>query len=226
MKCSHADKGCTWTGTIATLEDHMTRSCDFAKVACKYESIGCRKRKTRASMTEHVQDIAAHLAIALDTVKKMKETVNAFKIREGITFEMPHFTRKNDKNYYKFEVEFTRLGYRLSVDIFPNRDGRVRSQYLSVAVQIDTNNGRGRPPFKGRVTVTLLNQVADDNHHSCVTECQDGRNAVLHQFMDISKLDYDGERHTEYLKGDKLYFRVMVQEDGEWLKSLHHFVET
>ncbi len=69
-------------------------------------------------------------------------------------------------------------------------------------------------PFLGKVTITLLNQLEDKNHHS-VTIVMDatenmrpGKSLGYHDYISQSELDYDPEENTQYLKDDKLCFRV------------------
>ena len=71
-------------------------------------------------------------------------------------------------------------------------------------------------PLVGSITITLLNQVEDKNHHSETLEltrevdmrvgCSSGHCCNFH-------LDYDPNKNTQYLKDDTLYFRTAVAEE-------------
>ena len=79
-------------------------------------------------------------------------------------------------------------------------------------------------PFLGDITVVLLNQLDDKNHHSVtlkLTTVSDARVDSFYgkvgiargfpQYIPHSALDYDPVKNTRYLKDDTLYFRVSVE---------------
>ena len=77
---------------------------------------------------------------------------------------------------------------------------------------------------------TLLNQLADDNHHSWTLEYETKYNANVGisvgylQIISHSALSHDPVKNTQYLKNDTLYFRVtvMVGNHKPWLVCTHH----
>ena len=86
------------------------------------------------------------------------------------------------------------------------------------------NNDHLPWPFSGTVTVELLNQLEDKNHHSKVTSFHsdnEARQRVIDGEISLdgygdaryilhSSLGYDEAKHCQYLKDDCLYFRVKV----------------
>lgn len=73
-------------------------------------------------------------------------------------------------------------------------------------------------PLLGSVTVSLLNQLEDNNHHErkfTLNSAQDTREEGTAyrgpQFIHHSELDYNPDKNTLYLKDDTLYFRVAVE---------------
>ena len=80
-------------------------------------------------------------------------------------------------------------------------------------------------PFVGKVTYTLLNQLEDGNHHTQIQTFDTIRNARVNsnwgrpKFIPLSALAYDPVKNTQYLKDDKLFFRVTVEMAGHkpWL---------
>ena len=85
-------------------------------------------------------------------------------------------------------------------------------------------------PFMGTVMFTLLNQLADNNHHSEIFEFTTGHNANVGisvgyvQFISHSALSHDPVKNTQYLKNNTLYFRVSVTVGNHkpWLVCNHH----
>ena len=82
-------------------------------------------------------------------------------------------------------------------------------------------------PFRGTVTVELLNQLADDKHKKHVAEYIDnssarpgGKGWGYHDFIPHSDLPHNPATNTQYLADDDiLHFRLTVQEkyDRPWL---------
>ena len=81
-------------------------------------------------------------------------------------------------------------------------------------------------PFTGEVTITLLNQLEDENHHTytisfsqyrynvaIVRVVDDERGSALghNKFISQDNLDYDAAKYCQYLKDDCLYFRIEVE---------------
>ena len=72
-------------------------------------------------------------------------------------------------------------------------------------------------PFIGKITFTLLNQFEDENHHTRIALIDDANNAHVgdvwgtYTFIPHSALAYDPVKNTQYLKDDKLYFRMTVE---------------
>ena len=55
MRCDNVDRGCTWTGTVGTLEDHVDE-CGYTMVQC---SKNCKARGTDISLMR--KDLDSHL---------------------------------------------------------------------------------------------------------------------------------------------------------------------
>ena len=81
-------------------------------------------------------------------------------------------------------------------------------------------------PFQGEVTIELLNQLEDENHHKlvvCFNESTPqmytnkvvgkryGRGWGYLQYISHSQLGYNSTLNCQYLKDDTLYFRVSVK---------------
>ncbi len=78
-------------------------------------------------------------------------------------------------------------------------------------------------PFTGTVTIELLNQLEDKNHHKKTTTFPADREASQrvvdgergtgrgHKHIFHRDLHYNADNNTQYLKDDTLVFRVSVQ---------------
>ena len=65
--CTHRDKGCTWTGELRQLENHLNENpqldrelegCLFTRVDCKFKSVGCGVKTARGNVPDHLKDHA------------------------------------------------------------------------------------------------------------------------------------------------------------------------
>lgn len=81
--------------------------------------------------------------------------------------------------------------------------------------------------IKGAITISLLNQLADENHHFVeseierdISERDGGVVWCISEFIPHSHLAIDLGRNTQYLKDDTLFFQVSVQtsDNRPWLK--------
>ena len=122
-------------------------------------------------------------------------------------------------------------GYRIHNTVDPNGCDGCEATHVSVFVKLlkGSNDKKLQWPFLGTVTVELLNQLADDDHHSRMMSFDLGDNfrvgiAYGHpDFIPRLKLFHDLARNTQFLVDDALYFRVTVKVKGHmpWLECTH-----
>ena len=222
VKCEHIDKGCEWTGTIGTLDKHLTKKCKFAEFTCKFKSLGCSVMGSRKRIREHEEaDNDSHLQLSLATITTMR---TSWESHSGLSFKMIKFNEKKEKKEtFRSESFYTNLGYKMEIEVSFSKTGRT---HLSVFARMlhGTSDDELSWPFKGEVTILLLNQLADEEHLETNIEFE--TNQCAHpggggwgkkRFISFSDLSHDEVKNVQYLKNDTLYFRVLVQEDKYWL---------
>ena len=114
---------------------------------------------------------------------------------------------------------------------YPNVYGAGKGTHVSVYLKIlDGPYDDKLPwPFLGTVTLYLLNQSADDNHHRVKLLFDTTRNARVrgtrgyYKFLSHTKVSNDQDKNIRYLMDDTLYFRVTVEVDHHkpWLDCSH-----
>jgi TNF receptor-associated factor 4 len=89
-------------------------------------------------------------------------------------------------------------------------------------------------PFTGKVTIELLNQLEDRNHHSrsikfnsdgkasqrVVNEEKRGPGWGIAKYISHSDLGYNSAKNCQYLKDDSLHFKISVDAQSSstpWL---------
>ena len=70
--CSNRKDGCTWTGELRSIHDHISRSCQLEKQRCRY----CREEFIRSCLDMHEKDecIDGPLEAKLDSFKRQVST--------------------------------------------------------------------------------------------------------------------------------------------------------
>ena len=206
---------CTLSVIRCKLSYHRSK-CPFEEITCKYAGIGCKEKLPRKDLEQHENDDSFHLHLAMETVieQQVKE--------KPCIFKMPKFEQhKSSKDIWYSPPFYTHPGsYKMCIRVDANGCGDAAGTHVSVyAYLMKGRNDDNLPwPFTGEVTITLLNQLADKNHHTyTVSFPQDdeaSRRVVdderaragygFSTFISHSRLD------AQYLKDDCLYFRIEV----------------
>ena len=116
----------------------------------------------------------------------------------------------------------------MEVKVYANGDTDGQGTHVSIRAPIlEGKHDAGlKWPFVGIVTLTLLNQLSDVNHHTSVLIISPEDDAVMGsnwgrpKFIPHSALAYDQFKNTHYLKDDTLYFRMSVEvaDHKPWLQ--------
>ena len=243
--------GCTVSVPRCDLSKHQSK-CQFEKVPCKYAKIGCKKVSLYKDLEQHEkEDAIFHLQLAIETVNKqqkeineLQEEVKVFKEEQETVsdiiiagqasqtgrcvFKMSDFSRrKSSRHGWRSSPFYTQAGgYKVCVRVNANGFGDAAGTHVSVyACLMKGKNDDTLPwPFTGKVTFTLLNQLADKNHYSNIISFQQDSEASVRvvsgdrgcalghsKFISHDQLDYDYVKNCQYLKEDCLYFQIKVQ---------------
>ena len=158
--------------------------CRYEKVPCKYAELGCEVTPYRKDIQEHQTDDKAHLYIAMDTVISVKkecaflrdQVCNA-RLENDLTRNIAPFTfalteyiaNQIVEVYYDSSFFYSHpRGYKMFASVYLNGVNEGKGTHLSVFVQVagyGIFDGELEFPFKGTVTIKLLNQLENKNHH-------------------------------------------------------------
>ena len=134
--------------------------------------------------------------------------------------------KRNSKGCYNNPVYSHFGGYKMCLSVYPNGVGSVKGTHVTVFISLmkGDNDENLKFPFKGRIVVSLLNQLEDKKHlttelwspESNVPEDISGRVTTGErnkccgnpQFILHKDLNYNPYRNCQYLKNDCLFFRV------------------
>ena len=133
---------------------------------------------------------------------------------------------KRQQGVWTSPVFYSHLrGYRMCLCVYPNGRGIGRGTHtsLSIAILQGPFDAALNWPFRGSITVQVVNQISDNNHHEKIISNEDrvsdnaaGRVADARNprrlgcegFLQHCVLEYDETRQTHYLKNDSLRIRI------------------
>ena len=239
VRCTNASRGCTWLGRVRELEGHCYE-CPKEVVRCEYYEIGCRTKLLREEQDEHKREnLSSHFGCALETVlilrksqselrKEVQEIRQTYQPRTPVAvFKMSNFSQYKAANKCWYSPSFLSHpgGYKMCLRVDANGIGPFQGTYVSVFVCLmqGENDSSLIWPFRGRVTVQLLNQIRDGDHcrglvefesdacdecNSRVTCVVSGTGRGWPQFVPQSTLGFNSKTNSQYVKEDSLYFRM------------------
>ena len=170
--------------------------------------------------TQESANLERNLEKALDNIARLEGKVATIK-----------FTKYHDKKLQNEGMEFpiSPNGYQMTVTVYVNGYATGKGSHISIFTHILNRKCEAiKWPLFGKLTFILLNQLGDNNHHQChMTGHVTAANNAVHgavwgkpKFIPHSKLGFDEDSNTQYLKDDTLYFRVLfeVPNNKPWLK--------
>lgn len=239
------NNGCDANLPRCEMTDHRTQ-CLYEKKKCMYYTIGCDAIVLRKDLKSHEDNDQLHLSLALRTIANLKAKVSMhdskFRSLETAThakpprfiFKLSKFSElKSGSKQFNIPSFYSHPGgYKLSSTIYANGQNHYRGKSISLFAFCDQgeNDDDLDWPFKGTITIELLNQLEDDNHFA--RNLTKSNNRVTNE-RGLAELGYgfhDYIRHTElthnpllnrqYLKDDCLFFRFTFlppQQPRPWL---------
>ena len=148
-----------------------------------------------------------------------------------IEFTMSDIDQQKNENAAWYSPSFYahQRGYRMSLHVFPNGIAAAKDTHVSVYVCLVRGEFDEylKWPFRGDITIQLLNQREDKNHHEITARFTDtapddiagrvtrGMRANpwgKSSFISHDELGYNRDKNCQYLKDDCLQFRVAKVE--------------
>ena len=142
-------------------------------------------------------------------------------------FIMRDFEQQKAENDSSYSPSFYShpQGYKMCLEVLANGEGTGRGTHVSVSACLMRGEWDSylKWPFRGDVTIQLLNQIEDKGHHKdtlnftndtpndCaaqVTASERAESWGWDQFISQHKLNYRDNKNCQYLKYDSLHFRI------------------
>ena len=159
-------KRCKTEVIRSQIREHLSHACPNVAVACKYSNLGCKESRLRKNLEEHENDSTLHLQLALDAVAMMED--NCVRILPSV-FKMTDFEscKRGSKSWYSPPFYTHSGGYKMLLKVYADgiRSGKGTHVSVSVHLMPGRNDDNLVWPFRGEVTVELLNQLEDSDHY-------------------------------------------------------------
>ena len=230
VACPNKGSGCSLSMERGKTQEHVSSDCEYTEVACVYESLGCGVRMLRKDRATHEkEDREKHVDFCLATVRSREEQHKTLSEGEAFVFQLPGYANKKENNMTFYSTPFYShpSGYKMCINVNANGRGNGKSTHLSVFTKLleGCYDNQLHWPFLGTVTVELLNQLGDNNHHRVVNtfiasiNTRVGSDYGHPKILPHSCLGHNPATNTQYLLDDTLYFRVSVKVDNHkpWL---------
>ena len=235
------------------LESHLKEQCPLVQVDCPFHFAGCETRLPRKDIPEHTRENVVHLSLlAIATQKLFAE--NQQLVKENQELQHKQQTTENEIKALKLEVQqlvsqsgfpvnfhikqtdeevyspafYTHPpnGYRMCVCVYPNGNKKGKGTHVSLytCMMQGPFDDYLKWPFRGKITIQIVNQVGDHDHMEKiipytdktpdeiagrVTDKERARGLGVELILAHDKLQYNAERQTQYLKNNTLHIRVM-----------------
>ena len=159
------------------------------------------------------------------TTESLRSDVEILTWAVQRTFKITGYRAKKGKNtVYQSPPFYTSCkGYRMRIGVFVNGCYEGIGTHISVYVELlkGDHDDKLSWPFVGEVTVTLLNQLEDENHYSKTTRIQRENNICAEKTWDYPKFIPIHHLDHKYLKDDTLHFMVSVAPEQPWLHRIN-----
>lgn len=224
---------------LRELMRHVHSECKHTFLRCRYRELGCEKVKKRGSMRVHEEeDHDTHLQLALEHILHMKQSLSHLKeqiptLKSDPRQAKPHTFKlhfhKNKRLFFKSPRFYSAPGgYHLCVAVLSSgtgggTDGNECGLAIVLFVLRGENDHRLAWPLKGKITVTLLNQLKDHTHHKVQVDVvlkrpheeeeeEEIRGVAISEFASDFVLGVvDLERCVQYLMDDTLYLSFLLE---------------
>ena len=163
--------------------------------------------------------------------QEVMEDVIAHTQPSPCVFKMPKFNqhKKSQDEWYSPPFYIHPGSYKMCICVYANGHGDGEGTHTSVfaCLMRGKNDDNLSWPFTGKVTITLLNQLEDKNHHTKAVEFPQEVQTEVNvrvvnsdradrgygwvEFISCNQLDYHAEQNFQYLEDDCLYFRIVAR---------------
>ena len=216
---------------------HETISCPYKDVGCTYTSPSHTMADHKATSCGHHLDLAmVQLKEAMVQLKKQGEEIRQLK-NEGEKFtemyctplviKMSQFSqlKVNDTTWYSPGFYTHTCGYKMCLSVDANGRDTGEGTYVSVFLRLmkGENDDTLTWPIRYKCTITLLNQLKNAGHHTCIINSpKDHKATTCGHHLDLAKVQLkDAMVQLKDVKVQFNYATVQLKKHGEKFTEMH-----
>ena len=217
------------------LQQHLKKKCPLQERECEFSHAGCKRKMTRQSMNEHLEECKdEHLKMTSAKCRKLEAEIQDLKYAFAQISPKPEMIMSDfDKHMNRCTTWYSPAfnthvgGYKMCISVDANgwEDGKGTRVGLCVNMMKGVFDSHLKWPFKGEITVELVNQKDGGENHvkkPLNHNDPDDRNEYFQRVTDgdrakegwgyptfIAHSDlYKPEEDKEYLLNNTLIFKV------------------
>ena len=216
--------------------------CPCVVVRCELHHVGCEVILPRKDMADHMKNHSiVHISLLSKRLLEREEqmikqsqelTKVARELQElrsnvemqqviPVTIKVTGFEALKKKGSASCSRPFYTVrpdGYKMCLKVYANGCGAGRGTHVSVYTCLVHGefDSRLKWPFRGTVTIQLVNQLEDKEHHTetiCYTDGSHGERTYSGwgstKFISHAELDLSKANNRQYLKDDCLSFHIL-----------------
>jgi TNF receptor-associated factor 4 len=190
----------------------------------------------RKDLAEHEKDSKNHLQLAIDTIhqqqeinRKQENILARLQSREmPVKYKFTEYDHRKTANILIYTPPFYTSpgGYKMCIKVYANGQNSGRGTHVTVGAHLmkGENDDYLSWPFTGKVTIELLNQLEDKNHHCkdivflssgkssqrVVDEERSSHGWGIPEYISHTALGRNTAKNCQYLKEDRLHFKISV----------------
>ena len=180
-------------------------------------------------------ELSKDLQMTTKKVVHLSKELADIQQRAFTVFSLSNFQeqKRNEEEFYSPPFYTSNKGYKICMRVLANGADGGEGTHVSVyaCLMKGDNDDSLTWPFTGTVTVELLNQLEDENHHKEAVTFEEWRISSrrvvgekspftygIPQFLSHTDLHYQPDKNCQYLKDDTLVFRVSTSDYKPWLQ--------
>lgn len=227
---------CTTSNFLRSeLREHI-KQCPLEIVSCDYANAGCTQHMARKDIEIHrVTGMSQHLNLVNKKLSQLLEHMECKDCIAPIVMKMSNFSQheKQENKNWSSPCFYTHAnGYKFQLRASVKRTFN-NTPFLAVSIVLLEGpfDEHLTWPMCARVSVRLLNQVQNSQHHSVTFQLErQRREAAPHsvdQFLACNRLSCQPTgSQVQFLVSDSVYFQVTVELLGscqpkQWLNASH-----
>ena len=151
--------------------------CPHETISCPYKDVGCTYTSPRHAMADHKATSCGHhldltmvqLKDAIIQLKKQGEKITEMHCTP-LVIKMSQFSelKANNNEWYSPGFYTHTCGYKMCLRVYANGSGDGKGTHVSVFLRLmkGENDDALTWPITYKCTITLLNQLKDEGHHT------------------------------------------------------------